>query len=250
MLTSINRRFGAAKVSGSLEEAGVLMHNFDGDERGRESPWAPCEIGQWCERYRDRVPTSLVYPGRTSLFTDGNGGFVVNPSHARMLCSFSYDGHSEAKTCEEEEVQSGRCIPGCGLGLDDCDEYSNGRATTAWCSCGTRATFCAYRPTELPEMLRQHRAVGVDPRRAYFRLQKGYNEVVLDADAWERSLPASIEAVYVLSVSTEQHVAHARDVRRSFDAAFGRPPLTTPLLLFDPDSSPRTPFVLMDPVDD
>ena len=110
----INLRFSHGGPSASLATAGVLVHTFD-DITDTVQPWLPCHEGRWCGNLRDRFAASLLHPGYADIYSKGEGGFVINPDAAHMLCSYHGDGHSMAKACEEPGV-SKWCVPGCGGG--------------------------------------------------------------------------------------------------------------------------------------
>ena len=47
--------------------------------------------GSDCLRFGDRLSSSIIFKGRTSLF-GANGGIVFRPEYTRILCSYAADG--------------------------------------------------------------------------------------------------------------------------------------------------------------
>ena len=74
-----------------------------------------------------------------------------------------------------------------------------------------------------------------------------YNELILQYDAWEAALPHSVEAVFVLSRSSEAQIAWARRVHVAFLREYGRSAEETPLLLFEPGVLENQPGVSLHP---
>ena len=146
-------------------------------------------------------------------------GFVLRPSHARLLCSYASDGHTFDMTCPGSDME---CIPGCP------DEVRR----HWWPHCNWP---CAYRPSDLGTMLLNQRT---QPQPGY-----GYNEIILDGRFWEANLPTTIEAMFV-HVDAPWYLRTAiRDVHRQFVTLYGLDEQTAPpLLLFDPNGSPFEPL--------
>lgn len=97
-IDALNARFEGGRPTDDLTTAGVLMRTFDGLEHPRR-PWEPCPVGQgefsMCSRYRDRFPSSLVWPGHTGIY--GECGVVIRPSAVRVRCAYSKDGTTMSK---------------------------------------------------------------------------------------------------------------------------------------------------------
>lgn len=167
MVEQINLRFTQGGPGPNLATAGVLVHTFD-DITDMSMPWLPCHESRWCGNLRDRFATSLLYPGHGDVYSKGDGGFVINPTAAKILCSYHGDGHSMAKACQLPGV-SDSCVPGCGGGYDKCDIVQK----TSWCTCARGDFLCAWKPFELEQMMQQQKHEAGNG----FLNQKGYNEV-------------------------------------------------------------------------
>ena len=167
VVDQINIRFNEGGPTADIAKAGVLVHTFD-DITDSVHPWLPCPETRWCGRLRDRFAASLIYPPLRDVYSKGDGGFVVNPKHAKVLCSYHGDGHSMAKSCDRPGV-SKDCVPGCGGGYEQCEVVEK----TSWCTCPQGDFLCAWRPNELEQMMRQQQSESPNG----FLLHKGYNEV-------------------------------------------------------------------------
>lgn len=187
-----------------------------------ELPWLPCPLewkgrGMACGKYGDRMPSTLIYPGQTDIYSKGNGGFVVRPSTTEVFCSYDHDGLTmkPEKLCTPLGI-SEDCTPGC-MKWETCPEAKFWR--------------CSWPPNRLKQMMESQMA-RKDPR------QKDHNEVVLSAEAWVDNLPRTIEAFFYMSMSDEGYRERARAVHKAFLNTYRLTPAAVPLVLFDPTNNP------------
>jgi len=179
-LERLNTRFTAGKFTSDLDEAGVLVHQWDRMEgTGHGEWWYPCRSA-WCKQYSDRFSASLINAksppqnGKISLFSTTVGGFVISPT-ATVLCAYPMDGGSMSITCSEDGSPSKDCIPGC----------------KPWCAHdweGLQGT-CAFHPRMLTTMISQYAS----------RPSIKYNELVIGTRPEQWPLPKSIEAFFYMS---------------------------------------------------
>lgn len=137
----LNERFLNARPTNDLARAGVVIRGWDGLSADG-MPWMPCTPGQFCERYRDRFATSIIYPGHPDVYA--NGGFVLRPEELDMNCAYYSDGGSQGGVCLPRG-RSAACTPGC----------------KRWCdpARGVKNWGCAWGPEHLREMLIQQQAI-------------------------------------------------------------------------------------------
>jgi len=157
---------------------------------------------------RNRVSASMIYyglkrddrPDRYIIPTFSyRGGVVLRPQVMKLNCAYGVDGAIDygntgfaQEHCENDSDDS--CIPGCGAPPDWCDRDTP--VVDGWCHCGFN--WCSnqpprpWRPQDLAVMLEKGAEVG-DAFKGVNTFT-GYNELVLDADAWLDGLPHSIEA--------------------------------------------------------
>lgn len=229
----INKRFRNALSSGpsGLEGAGVILHSFDGWEDPNH-PWAPCpkdghgsdHCGQpRVQARRSRVSTSSIHrgllrpdrPDRTVIpMFSFDGGVILNPNTINLLCAYGNDGAIDdgggGLGCEGST--SGNCIPGCGDPPDWCPE--TGELIAGWCRCGFE--WCGSKPRPWrPEHVHALLKVSAKYSKPYDGIgsYEGYNELVVDAEAWLEQLPHSIEAIFFYSncvkTDTNTPLAHS-----------------------------------------
>ena len=78
----------------------------------------------------------------------------------------------------------------------------------------------------------------------------GYNEVILDAEAWVRNLPQSIMAVFVHKNAKLADVENSRSVHANFLQRYGLTSDATPLVTYDIEAAQGdvdvSPFALLD----
>ena len=142
----LNQRFLAGRPSNDPNEAGVLLHQFDGQEDWARG-WRPCTAeseNRWCGQFADRFASSMVNARQPYVF-NGNGGMIfnMNPPHLnRILCSYSADAGSMSYMCNPQGV-SEWCVPGCWHG------------TPNWCTV-ERPWQCSWPPEQLEQMMEIH----------------------------------------------------------------------------------------------
>ena len=183
----LNARFLAGRPSDTLEEAGVILHQFDGsgfDELGvsrqggvNESwnAWRPCPAGLWCAKFGDRFSTSLVNARQPYLFSRTNAGLIVDAGTSQRggMCAWASDarGYRAARTCLAEGerflfhnvsqtfVHREGCVPGCTNGIEGQMEDNNtvmrGHHSPTWCSSSSDDHWCPWRPQQLRSMMEQ-----------------------------------------------------------------------------------------------
>ena len=258
----INRRFRYGRPSASLAEAGVLIHQFDGYGLAGQ-PWRPgwggnmqmaCAPSGSCNQPSDRASASLIYAGertgrpdrtRIPLFAPG-AGVVLNPAVATLLCAYADDGATQDGNCYPPGLRAD-CAPGCAHPLGYCDASRPGAAdlvTDGWCRCSM--SWCngerpqPWRPTDLATMLSQFQRHG-NLFNGGYGMGVGYNEMVIDGAQWDRNLPSTIEAFFIVhdADSSAGRAAHA-----AFLVAYNVDASTVPLLELRP-ASWDAPFALV-----
>ena len=137
----INVRFQNGHASDDPQEAGVLIHTFDG-HLSFDEPWR-VESDGWMAAYHRILSTSLVSAHYRGLFSS-NGGIILSPA-SRILCSYPGDGGA----MQYED--------GCG------PQWCNLENNTIW--------GCAFPPDLLHKMVEMYR----DDHNSR------YNEVIVDA---------------------------------------------------------------------
>lgn len=223
IVDTLNARYLHAHASNDLRLAGVIVRAWDGlSAPGR--PWEPCEENQFCARYRDRFATSIIYPGHPETYA--SGGFILRPEMMDLNCAYSADGGSQGVHCDPPR-KTPECSPGC----------------KRWCepSRGVKNWGCAWHPQNLKEMIEQQKILSP---------AGGYNEVILDAEAWVRNLPQSIMAVFVHKNAKLADVENSRSVHANFLQRYGLTSDATPLVTYDIEAAQGdvdvSPFALLD----
>lgn len=146
VLELLNDRFRNGRPSNDPSTAGVLLHQFDGQE-DYDKGWRPCTTGStngWCSQYSDRFASSIVNQRTPYLFNE-NGGLIFNTLDGganRILCAYNADAGSMSIVCENGGA-SESCLPGCW------------NLVPNWCTL-ERPWQCAWRPEELGTMMEQH----------------------------------------------------------------------------------------------
>ena len=269
----LNARYLHGQSSNDTAAAGILIHQLDGidlgdlrDDFGRlKKPWMPCpQTGMtWCSDIGDRLSASIINARLPHLFSDVAAGFIVNP-RAEILCSFPKDGGTMPYKCTaDERGREAGCVPGC---------YGPGRLRTR---CDNLLKGC-YDPEHVQNMLEDQVHVPPDRcdrcsqgngcrynevrrptvgRPAQKRLRKGtppdapvvcQSQIVLDAAAWVRDLPHTIQGVFF---PRGGDVAKAREIHKQFVDHFGMRASDLPFLQLDVQN-PTRPFetaILEDP---
>ena len=222
-MQELNRRWAHGRPSKELAHAGVLARLFDPSEDPNE-PWRPCRgphVPSWCRVYGDRMPASLINAHTPSLYSKGDShlaGLIVNPFLASVLCSYSSDGSTMNKMCDPPGVTEA-CVPGCPTGHLDAE----------WCRRRDDETgsLCGWQPTQTDQMLMQQSERG--------QVSAPYNELVLDAGAWEDALPQTVSAVFYPVFAREDQKQRARAVHLGFLRRYALTRYTLPLLEYDPE---------------
>lgn len=205
----LNERFANGFETNDIARAGVLMRAFDGLELPYK-PWMPCptNVGplHMCSKYRDRFPTSLVWPGHTVVYLGlGQGGLVIRPSCAFPRCMYHGDGTTMSKPD------------------DACPELCTTPGAKLW--------RCAWPKDQLKSMLEHQQA-------------DQHNELVLEASEWVSRLPATVEAIFSVPKAATSNHERARTAARDFRNNYGLSATELPVVLYDPDSA-GGPFSLL-----
>lgn len=205
-----------------MEEAGVLLHQFDKLEDPK-TPWLACQefcyggSRCWCAHIRDRISALTVSAKsppddeRIPIFSRASGGYILDPTKAPVLCTYAADGGSMSLTCGSGEGGYADCIPGC----------SN------WCdldaiAAGNGVGKCSYRPEDLKPMIEEQIA-----------LDRNYNEIIIDAYAWAAVLPDGIQAFFYVDGSDPDEPRgekYTRVARNLYLEHYGLEPSRVPLL--------------------
>jgi hypothetical protein len=102
-LLDINERFRKGRPSNSLDEVGLLIHQWDGLEaHDKGKPWQMCITNCMCQGQfiNGRISAMAVYSGlksrsdriAISLPFGNRGGILLHPSHAQLDCLYGMDG--------------------------------------------------------------------------------------------------------------------------------------------------------------
>lgn len=128
-VTDLNHRYNHGRPSNDLRKAGILVHMWDGTESSSQK-WRGCPDpdqadahvdGSDCLQFGDRLSSSMIFKGRSSLF-GANGGIVFRPEYTRILCSFAADGGT----------RHGGILGDKGCPLPMCDAQDS--EADGWCS--------------------------------------------------------------------------------------------------------------------
>ena len=228
-----------------LAGSGVLLHQFDTTDsydpiRASGPSWLlSTEEREWS----DRIAATLVNARLRNqheimpLYSDVTAGVVLNPMHVNVMCSYSSDGGTQHVKCNPPG-RSEDCTPGCS------DREQGPRS----------AEQCFWGEHEIGHML-------MDQLKTHHTgAEKRYNEIILDASDFRKSLPQAIEAVFFIGVDSSihcqsaNHWASARghcerfahDAHKNFLRQYGLRPETVPLLRLDVHLKTANPFSLAD----
>ena len=222
MLSVLNTRWAAGKPAAALDEAGILIHIFDG-VTSRTNPFEPCGSA-WCARLRDRLSVSVVNARRPDVYPKGScAGLVVASEMAEPRCSYYSDGGSNRMLClaaspKEPLRVDGECVPGCG------PQWCVSLEPLLHCHAG-----CAWRPDQLEQMLLQQEHV--NNRHACL-----HNEVVLRLLA--DRMPQALAAVFMLpSCVGTVEAEEVRQLHARLLLTYGLSSKRLPLLVYNPDHS-------------
>ena len=108
MVDALNARFRDGVPNSDPNLAGVLLHQFDGQE-DYDQGWRPCHqhsTNRWCATYADRFASSIINRQAPYVFND-HGGMIFNtiPDDGvalnRILCAYNADAGSMSVTCAD-----------------------------------------------------------------------------------------------------------------------------------------------------
>lgn len=239
VVARINARFSNGRPSTNLDEAGVVVHAFDGSNAGSDG-WFAAAFHWSASIINARVPYMYLGNPENDLH-DLHAGIVISSEFAAasLLCTYDHDGVTSAlQPCELQaapvrdcipppcpEQPDIQCVPGCvGLRFD---APIADQTVRQWCgsnateqdSSGGKTTniiaddHCAWPPSALDAMMHQQEVfvregswdssctMGPDGCRPY-------NEVILNPGTLRHRLPQAVEAIYFVTGSaalTPQH---------------------------------------------
>ena len=214
-----NRQNGDPSSESTLEEAGVILHQFDG--KGSSAHWwSPCPNPE------DRLPDDRKYPsycadersfnrrhrvsgsiigarmrppsGDTEIpLFSFDAGVILRPQKTGINCVYGMDGSTDGMSACNP-LQDAACVPGCGDPPRWCppNSESNQRCVCGFAQCVGRVQ--PWHPDDLTSVLRIHASSwwgGYGGIGSY----TGYNEVVINASTWIANLPFSIEAIFFVA---------------------------------------------------
>ena len=234
LVDHLNTRFEVGHASEDVFECGVLVHQVDSLDDGRDAAlWEPCpRRGEWCSPYSDRMAATMINAKLPFLYSHDSPGFILSED-VSIRCSFPRDGNSMAKVCDEEDDED-ECVPGCfthGAGCKDHGEscYESMKSMIEAHEKHHQANNqCVPKGQHDPSNLCQ------------------YNEVVLDGTArrWKAKLPRIIDAVF-FPAGKGEHLA--REIHADFLKAYKLNAMQVPLVKLDLSRSNANarPFVLV-----
>ena len=157
----LNERFATGGYSNDLSRVGILLHQFDSYDDGNAyhfQPWDRCASPSQCYAVSDRLSAMTVAQssvrdpsGAWPIFSQSLAGFIFNPGHNRILCSYPYDAGTAERTCSPLGGTA-TCVPGCTPNhrAFGCRAGCRG---PSWCSLERRGWPCAWPPEHLSESL-------------------------------------------------------------------------------------------------
>lgn len=85
LVARLNQRFALGRPSDTIEDAGLLVHQFDRTTGQGETPWVPLPPATHvsCSVFNARTP---------HLYSPSAAGVVLSPRHARIRCLYATDG--------------------------------------------------------------------------------------------------------------------------------------------------------------
>jgi len=157
-VSEINARFRNGRPSDSLLGAGLLVHQWDGQEEGGQGhnsrPWEAC-LSNCRTQGRviyGRVSSMIIYQGLRArrdrlavpLPFGDRGGLLINPEHALLDCLYGIDGATY--------LLNDPAKPGCSASFCDPQHpWSNNQL------CGlSGAPATAWHPSDLRQLLMLH----------------------------------------------------------------------------------------------
>jgi len=195
----INERFHLGRPSSDIESSGVLVRQFD-TLNDPAMPWLPCPEDEWCGKFGDRFPSTILNAKAKAMFlADGNGGIVIAPM-VSIYCAYPEDGNSMdgRKICNPLGGNGASCIPGC---------YPKGE----WCPEVGHTYSCSFPPEQLKEALQAQ-------EESAHMLNRN-NEIVVDTKTVAANLPGSIQGFFFTASDPTMEAkaqADTGDVRRVF----------------------------------
>mmetsp|Transcript_107535 Transcript_107535/g.195604 ORF Transcript_107535/g.195604 Transcript_107535/m.195604 type:complete len:375 (+) Transcript_107535:77-1201(+) len=241
VVARINARFGNGRPSKKINEAGVIVHAFDGaimPGAADADGWFAANDYWSASLINARMPYMYLGHPEEKVYTL-HAGFVISPESAAdsLLCSYAYDGITTAlyPCTEPAGRRTQECVPGC-VGWRG-DAPTAPKAMRQWCSINTTVQlpidqtgtaipvddFCAWPPDALDAMMNQQEVqknasgwVGGctgGPRVC------AYNEIILNPSALREILPKAIEAIYFVTGAAALSREHARKGRKEAKAA-------------------------------
>ena len=259
-LDRINARYALAPFAdwppdGTLPNVGVLVHCFDYHEL-EHAKFVPKRMHPWdSPSHPTLISASLIFASQLqvrslavaedALFGCGMGGIILRPGVARVVCGNPSDcgGYCHQLCPPRPADRTGQRVntPVDALllpGEDACDTRPNGAASTETPGLSSCVGGCSWAPADIGAYLHRNLAErvrggllrdGTDPNN------NGYNEFLVDAFAWNASLPTSVEA-FLSGVHGE--TTRAIFLRRYPQMA------TTDVPLVELTEDPTAPFVL------
>lgn len=237
MVARLNARFVTGRPSNRLEEAGVIVHAFDGDilpPGALDEDGLFASLDHWSASViNTRVPHMYLGAPEDNLHSL-HAGFVISPESAAssLLCSYDHDGKTMTldpciRSIDGTQLETD-CVPGC-TGVRPSDGV---RLVRQWCSINTTAQapiypqadspvddHCAWPPKALDTMmLRQESQSYWCPGKPCLA-DTPYNEIVLNRDALQDTWPQLVEAIYFVTGSAALSPEHAIEGERQARAA-------------------------------
>ena len=243
-MDAINGLFRSGRPSAHLASAGVILHQFDGqEEKGR--PWVACVEGCMTQGQTvdGRLSSTIVYRAlrdradrqAISLAFPLRGGLVLHPYYVTLDCAYADDAASTH--------QARTPLPGCPdeRWCDRDDPFAYGADHKA---CGFKENGPAWRAEDLDTMLKLHAESGV--RYTPPGWHSGYNEVIISSKSVNDHMPLSILGFFVLRdgetvTSLEKWSVDVVHSHALFLAKYGLAADDVPLLSLDP-SNWQAPF--------
>lgn len=200
----LNSRFRDGHASNDLEEAGVILRQFDSTE-DYSAPWRGCPHGKKvpegagndCAIFGGRFSASIVNaalvkpskigPDKIALYAK-ESGVVYNPQATLLNCVYGGDGGTRRYPND-----------GCGPEKLFCDPGRSAR--DGWCD-GKPHT-----PDRLADILR-------------YQLAAAYNEVVINTAYISSHLPDAVDAFFYVAGAPETLRRHAVEAHAHFLAAY------------------------------
>lgn len=216
MVDRLNARFRRSPFSeswapdGTLADAGILVHTFDGYEAGQL--WLPATNGPGATEQSG----CFVFAGQRvagepiPVYRGGSSGIIFRPGHTRILCG--------------KAVDSGGHCPTPGDRNRHWCAASRTIVDVPWTEADDK--LCAFRPEDFAVQLERLTNYQTANQRLF------YNEIIVDAVHWRGHLPDVVESVY-----------GNRAVHDAFVSRFGLSEATHPYLTLDA-SDWETPFRL------